>query len=533
MLQQEAPKRILVPDPVSIQALQPLHAKGYEVDFQPELTQDQLGAAIVGKHALLLRGRLKVTPEILSRANELLVIARAGIGVNNIDFLAAKERGIFVVNTPGTNSNAVKEMVVIQMGALIRHTHEANISMSEGKWEKSKFIGTELRGKCLGILGLGNIGGALAEIALAFGMEVLGYDPYVTKERAQEMGVKLVSFEELLRGSDFLSIHVPGTAETTNWINRETLKLMKPGAHLINMARGEIVDEKALVEAIDEGRLAGAALDVFKNEPDVSKIIRSHPKILLTPHIAGSTEEAEEEGTKEAVKAVIDVFDGRVPKGAVNLPERLSQESYRKLAHLLPTAEAISTLALWLSGGRGFDQVEVEFLGKVCELEDLRPLRAAIVSGLVAPVSEQVVNIINYRQIETERGIRITEVRKETNGRYPSAFRVSLTANGEITSVLGVDAYGPRVVEVNGYPVGFDVGGKRLLICCNDDKPGKVTQVTAVLAKLNIDTMTMASRNPKDGSQMMVYTLNTDLTPEQVAKIRAIKGIRSANFYKI
>lgn len=320
----KGPVRVLVCDTFPEGALTPLSDRGYLVDLRPKIPQHELRAALAGCTAVLLRSRIKITADVLEEAGDLRVIARAGGGVDNIDVDEATRRRIIVINTPDGNTVSAAELAVGHMISLARHIPQAHSKMREGGWDRGIFVGTELRGKTLGIIGLGHVGREVAEMVVGFRMNVVGFDPKVTKDAAEQMGVQLLPFEDVLRRSDFVTVHVPLLDSTRGLINREALALMKRGARLINVARGEVVDNAALIEALDNGRLAGAALDVFAKEPpDSDDPVRLHPKIILTPHLGASTEEAQDRVAREAALGIIDILEGRPFRGALNLPEIL------------------------------------------------------------------------------------------------------------------------------------------------------------------------------------------------------------------
>lgn len=527
--------RILVMDNVSRKALEPFDKLGWIVDFYNP--QDKL-SEIIGRYGGILARSSKITAADLAHlksSDPLRVIARAGVGTDNIAINAATERGIVVCNTPEGSTNAVAELTLTLLLNLARSVPQAHESIRAGRWEKSKFEGIEISGKTLGVLGLGHIGETVATKAKALGMEILGYDPYLTTERGEEMeakGFELVTFEKLLSGSDFITIHVPSTSQTRDLIGKKELALVKPGAMLINAARGEVIDEEALIEALHNGLLARAALDVFKDEPNISDLIRKHPNIICTPHLGASTKEAQEGVAREAALAIIKVLlKGERPESALNWPSKLTPEEYRKLTPYLPVAESLATLGMWLLDGQRFEQIEAHFLGELGNFADLRPLRAAVVGGLVSASSDQRVNVVNCERIEKERGLKVVEIRGgDTNGLHTNKVEVVLIgSDGQKTSVAGVLAYdeNPRVIGINGCPIEFPIiEGKPVLICSNLDQPGRISRVTKWMEDLqiNVKKVSVSPREePEDGTAMMVFLPERVLNNAEIDQLRALE----------
>ncbi len=315
--------KILVTDPLASEGLDLLRQQGHEVDYRPDISHDELLEAIARYHGLIVRSRTKVTREIIEAGKELKVIARAGVGVDNIDVRAATERRIPVVNAPAAPTTSVAELTLGHMLALVRHIPKADASMKGGRWEKRALMGVELKGKTLGLIGIGRIGAEVCRLCRAFGMEVIAYDPYLTAERISELGAEKVELGELLERADFISIHVPLTPETRGMIDIDALRRMKPTAYLINCARGGVIDEGDLVKALREGMIAGAALDVFAEEPPIGSPLLELDNVVLTPHLGGSTKEAQIRASIDAAEGVIAALDGKRPKYLVN-PEVLS-----------------------------------------------------------------------------------------------------------------------------------------------------------------------------------------------------------------
>ncbi|MEE8347169.1 MAG: phosphoglycerate dehydrogenase, partial [Dehalococcoidia bacterium] len=374
--------RVLVCDPVAEDGIAALKRFGAQVDVRTGLKPDELLAAVDGYEALIVRSETRLTRDVIEAAGSLQVIGRAGIGVDNIDIQAATEKGVVVVNAPTGNIISAAEHAIALMLALARHIPEANASLKSGRWERGRFRGTEVRGKTLGIVGLGQVGSEVARRARGLEMRVLAHDPFVPEERARGLGVDLVPFEELLRESDFLTVHTTLTEGTRRLIGDAELRQMKPTAQIINTARGGIVDEEALEAALTDDRLAGAALDVFETEPLTSHPLFSNEKVVVTPHLGASTAEAQERVSLDVADQIIAVLKGDPAQYAVNAP-LISAETYAYLAPYIPVASAAGSLAVQLCQGQ-MERIEIDYSGEIAQ-HDLTPLRAAIVGGLLAP----------------------------------------------------------------------------------------------------------------------------------------------------
>jgi len=398
--------RVLVCDPIADDGIAALKRFGAQVDVRTGLTLEELLAAVDSYEALIVRSETRLTREVIEAAGSLQVIGRAGIGVDNIDIQAATEKGVVVVNAPTGNIISAAEHAIALMLALARHIPEANASLKAGRWERERFRGLEVRGKTLGIVGLGQVGSEVARRARGLEMRVLAHDPFVPEERARGLGVELVSFEELLRESDFLTVHTTLTEGTRRLIGEAELQKMKPTARIINTARGGIVDEEALEAALTDGRLAGVALDVFETEPLTSHPLFGNQKVVVTPHLGASTTEAQERVSLDVAEQIIAVLKGDPAQYAVNAP-LISAETYAYLAPYIPVASEAGSLAVQLCQGQ-MERIEIDYSGEIAQ-HDLTPLRAAIVGGLLAPISEEHVNVVNVDIVAARRGMSITE----------------------------------------------------------------------------------------------------------------------------
>ena len=427
-------------------------------------------------HALVVRSETQVTGTVIDAGRELAVVGRAGVGVDNIDVDAATRRGVVVVNAPAAITVATAEHTMGLILALARHIPGAYLSLSEGRWERGKFVGVELRGKTLGIAGLGRIGSEVARRARAFEMRVLGYDPFVSPERFQALGIEVCSKEELLAESDFITLHLPlygptHSSPTHHFLGEAEFQRLKPDVRVINVARGELIDEAALIRALDSGRVAGAALDVFEIEPPAADAaILKHANVVLTPHLGASAAEAQERVAIDVAQQVVAVLRGEPAAYAVNLPT-VGAETFKVIAPYLQAASQAASLATQLSTGQ-FESVEIEYLGDLADL-DHSPLKASVVKGLLAPISEENVTLVNAGLVAEQRGLLITERMGRYNGIYKDLLRVHLETSTGRTSVSATVAQdGPHIVEINDFWVDVSPGEGYLLFCENEDRPG-------------------------------------------------------------
>ena len=440
----EAPVRILVSDPIAEDGVNALKAGGAEVDVRTGMPPDELKAIIGDYQALIVRSETKVTKEILGAAKSLQVVGRAGVGIDNIDVDAATEHGVVVVNAPTGNTISAAEHAVALMLSLARHIPAANASLKAGKWERSKFMGLEVRGKTLGIVGLGQVGSEVARRARGLEMRVIAFDPFVPEDRARVLGVDLVPMDELLRESDFVTVHTTLTEGTRSLIGEKELRTMKPTARVINTARGGIVDEKALETALREGWIAGAAVDVFTKEPVTDHPLFALPNIVVTPHLGASTAEAQERVAIDVADQILDVLGGRPARYAVNAP-MIDPETYSYLAPYLPVAYKIGRLAVQLREGQLGD-LTLDYSGDIAQ-HDTTPLKAAALAGVLSVVSEDHVNVVNVDIIAQRRGIKITETRGPSHDIYSNVITVNVRGSGGEAAVSGTAAHdGPHIL---------------------------------------------------------------------------------------
>ncbi len=525
--------RVLVSDDLSADGVAILRGAGLEVDVQVGLKPDQLEAIIGGYDALAVRSATKVTAKLLEKAPRLRVVGRAGVGVDNVDLEAATRRGVVVMNTPGGSSVTVAELTLAHMLALARHVAQATASVKGGKWEKKKFQGHELHGKTLGVVGIGNIGSIVVQRCQALGMKVLAYDPFISPEAADKLGVTLVSLEELWPRADVISLHVPLTEQTRNLVNAATLARMRKGALLVNCARGGVIDEAALAEALARGHLGGAALDVFEKEP----VAPDHPLLKLdnficTPHLGASTEEAQAAVAIAIAEQLVAFLTQGVAQNALNLPS-LPREVLERVAPYLALAEKLGSLAAQLVP-EGASEVRIEVAGDLSGLP-ARPLTSAVLKGLLRHVAEAPVNEVSAAAVAKERGLQIREERLTTPVDYVSLLTVALRGRGGEAVVAGT-VYGKqeaRIVRVNQYRMEAVPEGD-LILCENDDAPGVVGNLGQTLgqAGVNIANIFLSRDEARKGA---VSLINVDSAPseELLEKIRRLPHVRRVAYLRL
>lgn len=518
--------RILVADPIAEEGIAILRGVA-DVDVITKQAPDELLRRIPDYDALVVRSETKVTAPVIEAGTRLRAIGRAGVGVDNIDVEAATRKGITVVNAPTGNTIAATEHTIALLLALARNVPQAHLALKAGRWDRAKFTGVEVRNKVLGILGLGKIGTEVARRALGLQMRVVGYDPFVSEDHARNLGVEYADFETVLRVADFLTVHIPLSNETRSLIGEAELAKMKPTARVINVARGGIIDEEALYRAVEEGRIAGAAVDVFSHEPTTDNILLKSDKIIVTPHLGASTEEAQVQVAVDVAEQIVDIFQGRPARYAVNLPH-VPAETLKALQPYLPLAEALGAMAAQLAHGQ-VTGVTITYEGEVAD-HDTALLKAALIKGLLRASSEDQINFVNAAFIARERGLRITEQTTVETENYTSLLRVAVDRQGEKTIVAGTVLRGePRVVQINDYnqmdiaPVGT------LLLCHNTDRPGVIGRVGTLLGQrdINIAFMSVARDHPR-GRALMIVGVDEPISDEVLNEVRALDGIDDA-----
>ncbi|MGH7209698.1 MAG: phosphoglycerate dehydrogenase [Nitrospiraceae bacterium] len=519
--------KILVSDSLSKQGVEILEKAGFTVDIKTKLSKEELVREIRQYDGIVVRSATKVTADLIAAAERLKVIGRAGSGLDNVDTQAATRRGIVVMNTPGGNTVTTAEHTMAMIFAMTRQIPQATASMKARTWEKERFMGVELYNKTLGIVGIGQIGGYLAKLAQGMSMNVIAYDPYLAEERAHKMGVEVVALAELFRRADIISLHTPLTAETRSLINAGAIEQMKPGVMIVNCARGGIVNEADLFQALKSKRVAAAAFDVFENEP----ISPDHPLLTLenficTPHIGAATGEAQENVAVGIAEQIVDYFTKGIARGAVNIPS-VPPELLPRLRPYLTLAEKIGLLQAQLYEG-GLERVTVEYNGEVAALT-LAPLTIAVLKGLLTPILEDAVNYVNAPVIAKERGIEVKEVKSGDAGDFTSVIRVRVDAGKTPHRLAGTlhNRKDPRIIEIDDFQVEVVPEGHMLLIL-NVDRPGVIGAVGQVLGDHQINIARMqCSREELGGRALLIIGLDAPLPAGVLETLRRGKNILS------
>jgi D-3-phosphoglycerate dehydrogenase / 2-oxoglutarate reductase len=518
--------KVLISDALSPRAVAIFKERGLAVDFQPGLgrDKDKLAEAINGFDGLAIRSATKVTAKILERAQNLRVIGRAGIGVDNVDIPAATARGIIVMNTPFGNSITTAEHAITLMLSLARQIPEADASTRAGKWEKNKFLGVEICGKTLGIIGCGNIGSIVADRAVGLKMRVIAYDPYLSAERALDVGVEKVELDDLLRRADFITLHTPATNKTRNIINTATLALTKKGVRLINCARGELVDEAALFEALQSGHVAGAALDVFAEEPASHSPLFALHNVVCTPHLGAATTEAQENVALQVAEQMSDYLIRGAIANAVNFPS-ISAEEAPRLKPFIALAEKLGSFAGQLTE-TGIKRVQISYEGAVAQM-NTRALTSSAVAGLLRPMLQDV-NVVSAPIVAKDRGIVIEETRREAVGDYESLITVAVVTDRQARSVAGtVYADGrPRIINIKGIRMDAEFGPSMLYVT-NQDRPGFVGRFATLLANAGINIATFhLGRDAEGGDAIALVEVDGTVSADLLAKVQQIPNVQ-------
>lgn len=527
--------KVIVADKISDRGIELLKAQpGWNIVLT---TKDTINAELADADALIVRSATKVTPALLDKAPRLRAVGRAGVGVDNIDLDEATKRGILVMSTPGGSTVSVAEHTIALLLALVRQLPKFDAAMREGRWEKSS-SGAEVRGKTLGLIGLGRIGGEVAVRADAFDMRVIAFDPFISEAAARELSVELVPLEKLLAESDFISLHTAVVPQTREMINAASIAKMKKGVRIVNAARGELIHEADLAEAIKSGHVAGAALDVFAEEPPKNCPLIGLPNVIATPHVAGSTAEAQEElGTQVAVQIKDYLVDGII-KNAVNLPA-LSPDQYRRVRPYLALAERLGALVSQAGDSRPA-RIRIRYAGEVAEL-GTHLLRSAVLAGLLNAVLDEKVNVVNAPAVAASRGLTVEEETRRREHGFPNTLEVAVLPD-KTGSAAGFTAEGTvlhdgslRVLQIEGIAVEAQLEGT-IIYLRNQDKPGVIGQVGAALAQqgVNIATFALGRREAHQGAEAVsLVRVDGDVSPAILEPIRKISAITEAKLLRL
>ncbi len=520
---------ILITDPLAEEGLAILRKeKQLKVEVKAGLTPEQLKSAVGACEAWIVRSGTKVTKDLIQRADQLRVIGRAGIGLDNVDIDAATQRGVIVMNSPAGNIISTAEHAMSLMLALARNIAQANASVRQGEWKRSKFTGVELFGKVLGVVGLGRIGTEVVRRAQPFGMKAIAFDPHLTEDRARSLEVRLVALDELLKTADYITFHTPLTDETRHMIGEREVKILKKGVRLINCARGGILDEAAVAQGIEQGIIGGVALDVFEEEPPKDCPLLKYDNVIATPHLGASTEEAQVNVSVDIALQVRDALLGRGVRNAVNFP-CLDPEVYKRIEPYLRLAEKIGSFQGQLSDGP-IQQVRITYAGEVAAYQT-SPITIALIKGLLTPTLGETVNYVNASVIAKERGIRIVESKAEDIEHFTNAIKLEVESEQQTSQIVGgLFARGePRIVRINEFAVDAIPSGY-MILTSNVDRPGMIGEIGMILGdhKINIAGMTFGREAP---GKRAIMLLNVDqaISPEiqkQIRKAKHVLGVR-------
>src|SRR6266699_3543829 len=520
--------KVLISDALSSAAVQIFKDHGIEVDFQPKLGSDKEKLAeLVGNFdGLAIRSATKVTSKILERAKNLKVIGRAGIGVDNVDIPAATAKGIIVMNTPFGNSITTAEHAITLMLALARQIPQADASTQAGKWEKNRFMGVEITSKTLGVIGCGNVGSIVANRAIGLRMKVIAYDPFLAAGRASELGVQKVDLPELLRRADFVTLHTPLTDKTKGIIDGKAIAAMKKGVRIINCARGGLVDEDALRAALDSGHVAGAAFDVFTEEPATKNPLFNHPNVVCTPHLGAATTEAQENVALQVAEQMSDYLLQGAISNAVNFPSITAEEA-PKLKPFIALAEKLGSFAGQLTE-TGLKKVQISYEGVVAQMK-VKALTSAAVAGLLRPMLQDI-NVVSAPTIAKERGIVVEEVTRDGHCDYESLITVTVETERGPRGISGtVFADGrPRIVNIKGIRMDAEFG-RSMIYITNLDKPGFIGRFSSTLGEAGINIATFhVGRDAPGGNAVALIEIDGDLPPQVLAAVRALPQVQQA-----
>ena len=523
--------KVLIADPISDEGIKILRDCA-EVDIKTGLKPAELTAIIGDYEALIVRSQTQVTAEVIAAGGKLHVIARAGVGVDNIDLDEATRSGIVVVNAPTGNTVSAAEHTIALMLSLARHVPQANVLLKSGVWARNNFMGTEVRNKTLGIIGLGNVGSEVARRARGLEMKIIAHDPFISVELANNLQVKLVPIKQLLEESDFISLHLPLTESTRGMISTEELKLVKPTVRIINCARGPLIDEKALATAVEEKRVAGAAIDVFAEEPTTESVLFDNDNIIVTPHLGASTTEAQALAARDVAEQVVDVLQGQPARYAVNIPY-IDEETLAILGPFIKTATAAGRLVSQLSEGPMIS-IQITYEGEISQY-DTNVLKASVLGGLLESISEERVNLVNANMVAARRRLSMIERKEAACENYASLITVEVVTSTSTTTIAATVIRGEtHIVRVNDYWIEIVPTGGYFLFTDHLDRPGMLGAVGKITgdANINISAMHLGRLKPR-GRAMMILALDEAITDELQQQILSVPDIYSANLVKL
>ena len=524
--------RVLVSDPLAEEGIDILK-EFCDVDVNTGLTEEELVRAIGDYDALLVRSGTEVTARVIDAGAKLKFIGRAGAGVDNIDTEAATRRGIVVANAPEGNTLAATEHTMAMMLSLARNIPQATASLKKGEWKRSKFMGVELNDKVLGIMGFGRIGREVAKRAQAMQMKCIAYDPFITKERAASLGVEMVPLDELFRRADVITVHTPLIKETRHVINAETIATMRDGVRLINCARGGIIDEKALADGIASGKVAGAALDVFENEPPTDSPVLGLDRVIVTPHLGASTVEAQKNVAVSVANQCISVLSGGAAKYVVNAP-MIPAEQQALVEPYAALAQKMGSLLIQLIEGR-LESIKITYGGEAAQLPNTKFITRVILKGILDPILQAPVNFVNAEFVAKERGIRLSETTTEEAHGFRNIISITAKTDRMTESVSG-SVSAPdhaRIVSIGGYMTDLTPTG-HVVISRHTDKPGVIGKAATILGRVNVNIAGMQVGRHKPGEEaLMVLTVDSAVPAEAMEEIKKIDGIHTAKHAEI
>ncbi|MFH1478962.1 MAG: phosphoglycerate dehydrogenase [Candidatus Omnitrophota bacterium] len=525
--------KILVSDPMAEEGIDILKkVKDFEVDVKTKLKPEELKEIIKDYDVLLVRSATKVTKDVIENAKKLKVIGRAGVGLDNVDLQAASKRGIIVMNTPGGNTISTAEHAFSLILSLSRNIPQADLSTKSGQWERKKFMGVELYGKTLGIIGLGRIGSEVAKRAISFEMKVIAYDPFLSLEKAKELGVASVELERIFKESDYITVHTPMTDETRHIIDRHAISMMKNGVRLVNCARGGIIDEEALLEGIKSKKIAGAALDVYEKEPPDKSPLMECDNVILTPHLGASTEEAQVNVAIDIANSARDAILGCGIRNAVNVP-CIDVELYRLLQPYVELGEKMGLLAGQIAEGR-IQEINIRYSGELSKYS-VTPLTVGIVKGALTPILQDTVNYVNSLIVAKERGIKIGESKSIDVEEYANLITVEVKTDKKDLSVMGTlfTKKDPRIVKIDEFHVDAVPQGY-MLAAYNIDVPGIIGKIGTILGNNGINIAAMSfGRKEAGGKTLSVLNVDSAIPEKVLTEIRKAKNILDAKLIKL